>query len=170
MTLEEKIRIVQDFPKEGIEFMDITTLLNDAEGLKMAIDACADQVKDLEFDVIIGPEARGFIIGTPLAYAMNKPFVPIRKPGKLPAETLSYEYDLEYGTDTLEIHKDAIKPGQKVLIADDLLATGGTVEAVTHMVEELGGIVVGVVFLIELEFLKGREKLSNYDIYSVIKK
>lgn len=170
MTLEEKIRIVQDFPKEGIEFMDITTLLNDAEGLKMAIDACAAQVKDLEFDVIIGPEARGFIIGTPLAYAMNKPFVPIRKPGKLPAETLSYEYDLEYGTDTLEIHKDAIKPGQKVLIADDLLATGGTVEAVTHMVEELGGIVVGVVFLIELEFLKGREKLSNYDIYSVIKK
>jgi adenine phosphoribosyltransferase len=169
MTLEEKIRIVQDFPKEGIEFMDITTLLNDAEGLKMAIDACADQVKDLDFDVIIGPEARG-IIGTPLAYAMNKPFVPIRKPGKLPAETLSYEYDLEYGTDTLEIHKDAIKKGQKVLIADDLLATGGTVEAVIHMVEQLGGIVVGVVFLIELEFLKGREKLSNYDIYSVIKK
>lgn len=170
MNLEEKIRIVKDFPEEGIQFMDITTILKDGKALKESIDSCVALVEDVEFDVIVGPEARGFIIGTPMAYALEKPFVPVRKPGKLPAETLSYEYELEYGTDTLEVHSDAINPGDKVLIADDLLATGGTVEAITKMIEELGGEVVGIVFLIELEFLHGREKLSEYNLYSLIKK
>lgn len=170
MNLEEKIRVIKDFPKEGIEYMDITTLLKDGKAYKETIDKCITLTRDLDYDIIVGPEARGFIVAAPMSYATNKGFVPIRKPGKLPAEILSYEYKLEYGTDTLEVHLDAIKPGTKVLIADDLLATGGTVEAVVNMVEKLGGEVVGMVFIIELTFLKARENLEKYDIFSIIKK
>jgi adenine phosphoribosyltransferase len=170
MTFEQHIRSIMDFPKEGIEYMDITTLLKEGNVFHDAVDACIALAKDVEFDKVVGPEARGFIMGTPFAYATKKGFVPVRKPNKLPAEILSYTYDLEYGTDTLEIHKDSISKGDRVLIVDDLLATGGTVEAVVKMVEELGGIVVGLVFLIELEFLNGRDKLEGYDIYSLIKK
>jgi adenine phosphoribosyltransferase len=169
MDFTSKIRVIEDFPKEGISFKDITTLLKDPQGLKDAIDTMIETVSDLDFDLIVGPEARGFIVGTPMAYAMNKGFVPIRKPGKLPAETLRYEYELEYGTDVLEMHKDAIRPGQKVLIADDLLATGGTTKAVIEMIESLGGEVVGLVFLIELGFLEGRGMLEGYDVRSIIR-
>lgn len=168
MDINSKIRVIENFPKEGISFKDITTLLKDGEAYAEAIRQCEEKVKDLDFDVIVGPEARGFIVGAPLAVSLKKGFVPVRKPGKLPAETLSYEYDLEYGTDTLQIHKDAIQPGQKVLLADDLLATGGTMKAVVEMVEQLGGEVVGLIFFIELDFLKGREKIGNYNIYSLI--
>lgn len=170
MNFEEKIRMVKDFPKEGIEYMDITTLLKDGQAFYQVIDECIDLVKDIEYDKIVGPEARGFIMGTPMSYATKKGFIPVRKPGKLPAKTLSYSYDLEYGTDTLEIHEDSINKGDKILIADDLLATGGTVEAVINMIEKLGGEVVGLVFLIELEFLKGRDKLEGYPVHSLIKK
>lgn len=170
MNYEEKIRIIKDFPKEGIEYMDITTLLKDGEAFYQVIDECVDLVKNINYDKIVGPEARGFIIGTPMSYATKKGFVPVRKPGKLPGKTLNYSYELEYGTDSLEIHEDSIKKGDKVLIADDLLATGGTVEAVINMVEKLGGEVVGLVFLIELEFLNGRKKLHGYPVQSLIKK
>ena len=170
MNFEKDIRMIKDFPKEGIEYMDITTLLKKGGSFNEAIDACIDLVKDLDYNIVVGPEARGFIMGAPLAYATKTGFVPVRKPGKLPAKTLSYTYDLEYGTDTLEIHEDAIKPGDRVLIADDLLATGGTVEAVINMVEKLGGEVVGLVFLIELSFLNGKDKLNGYNLYSLIKK
>lgn len=170
MNYEKHIRSIMDFPKEGIEYMDITTLLKNGPVFKAAVNDCIQLADDLEYDTIVGPEARGFIMGTPFAYATNKGFVPVRKPGKLPAETLSYTYDLEYGTDTLEIHKDSIGKGDRVLIVDDLLATGGTVEAVIKMIEKLGGVVVGLVFLIELEFLNGREKLEGYPVYSLIKK
>lgn len=169
MDFNNMIRTVENFPKEGISFKDITTLLIDGEGYKTAIDTCIELVKDLDYVKIVGPEARGFVVGAPMSYATGKGFVPIRKPGKLPAETLSYEYELEYGTDTLEIHKDAITPGDKVIIADDLLATGGTVNAVAKMVEQLGGEVVGMVFLIELEFLNGRDRLKDYNVQSIIK-
>ena len=138
MDFRSKIRTIENFPKEGISFKDITTLLLDGESFKESIDACVDAVKDIEYNKIVGPEARGFVVGAPMSYATGKGFVPIRKPGKLPAEVLSYEYDLEYGTDILEVHKDAIQKGDKVIIADDLLATGGTVEAVTKMIEQLG--------------------------------
>ncbi|MDM8534452.1 adenine phosphoribosyltransferase [Clostridiaceae bacterium HSG29] len=170
MNFESKIRMIKDFPKEGIEYMDITTLLKDGDAFHDSVDACIELVKDLNFNKVVGPEARGFILGTPISYATKTGFVPVRKPGKLPAKTLSYTYDLEYGTDTLEIHADAIEPGDKVLIADDLLATGGTVEAVVKMVEKLGGEVVGMVFLIELGFLNGKDKLTDYKIKSLIKK
>lgn len=162
MNLKSKIREIPDFPKEGINFKDVTTLLQDGAAYRYAIDECARLVEDLEYDVIVGPEARGFLVGAPLAYAQSKSFVPVRKPGKLPAETLSFEYELEYGTDCLEIHKDAIQPGQKVLITDDLLATGGTVAAIVKMVESLGGEVVGLLFLMELDFLEGRKKIGDY--------
>lgn len=168
MNLKSLIREVQDFPKEGINFKDVTTLLQNGPAYRFAIDECAKLVADLEYDVIVGPEARGFLIGSPLAYAASKPFVPVRKPGKLPFETLTFEYELEYGTDSLEIHKDAIKPGQKVLIADDLLATGGTVAAIVKMIETLGGEVVGLLFLMELDFLEGSKKLANYRCDSLI--
>lgn len=168
MDLRKLIREVQDFPKEGIGFKDVTTLLQDGKAFKYAIDRCCEEVKDLEFDIIIGPEARGFIIGAPMAYALSKSFVPVRKPGKLPYTTKSVEYDLEYGTDVLEIHIDAIKKGQKVLIADDLLATGGTVNAMIKMIEEMGGEVVGCVFLMELTFIPARELLKGYDLRSII--
>lgn len=169
MDLRSKIREVMDFPKEGIGFKDISTLMQDGEAFKFAIDECIKATEDIEYNVIVGPEARGFLIGAPMAYATQKSFVPVRKPGKLPFDTLSFEYDLEYGTDTLEMHIDAVKPGDKVLIADDLLATGGTVGAMVKMIEKLGGTVVGCVFLIELEFLNGIDKLQGINTKSIIK-
>lgn len=168
MTFKDKIRVVEDFPKKGISFKDITTLLQDGEAYKEAIDACMEKARQVDFDVIVAPEARGFIIGAPLAYAMGKGFVPVRKPGKLPAETLDYEYELEYGTDVLQMHRDGIRKGQKVLVVDDLLATGGTTLSTIRMIEELGGEVAGVLFLIELEFLEGRKLLEDYRVESVV--
>ena len=169
MNLKDKIRIVEGFPKEGISFKDITTLLQDGKALKFAIDEIIADLKDKEVDLIVGPEARGFLMGTPVAYGMGVGFVPVRKPGKLPWEVESLEYDLEYGSNILEIHKDAIKPGQKVAIVDDLLATGGTMEAAAELIEKLGGEVVSMQFLIELEDLDGREKLTKYNVNSLIK-
>ena len=166
--LEEYVRSIPDFPEEGIIFRDVTSVLQDAEGLHLAVDTMQDLVKDLEFDVVAGPESRGFIFGTPIAYNMRKPFVLIRKKGKLPCETVEISYDLEYGKATIEMHKDSIKPGQKVLIVDDLIATGGTTEAMIKLVEQLGGEVVGVVVLIELAGLKGREKIAGYRLDSAI--
>ena len=167
-ALGDYVRTIPDFPKPGIMFRDITTILQDPDGLKMAIDGLIDCVKGLDYDVVVGPEARGFIFGVPVAYAEHKSFVPIRKKGKLPAETVEMTYDLEYGTATIEIHKDAIKPGQKVVIIDDLIATGGTVEAAAGLVEKLGGEVVKMVFVMELAGLKGRERLKKYDVDAVI--
>lgn len=168
MDLKDKIRVIEGFPSEGISFKDITTLLKDADALKECINQMAERFKDVHIDMVIGPESRGFIFATPLAYLLGTGFVPVRKPGKLPAETISYEYKLEYGTDKLEIHKDAIKPGQKILIIDDLLATGGTMFAAAKLVEKLGGEVVGLGFLIELNDLNGREKLSGYKVESLV--
>ncbi len=168
MSLKDKIRVIDGFPKEGISFKDITTLIGDGEGLKEAIDAMVEKLKDKNIDLVVGPEARGFIFGVPVSYALGVGFVPVRKPGKLPAETLSVTYDLEYGTDTLEIHKDAIKKGQRVAIIDDLLATGGTIEAVAKLVEEAGGDVVSMNFLIELTGLKGKDKLDKYEVNSLV--
>ena len=169
MDLKKSIRIVEDFPKEGISFKDITTLIADGEAFKYSIDAIAEHLKDKKVDVILGPEARGFIFGVPVAYALGVGFVPVRKKGKLPFETVSVSYDLEYGTDILEIHKDAIKKGQRVAIVDDLLATGGTTEAAIKLIENLGGEVVSLQFLIELEDLNGKAKLEGYHINSLIK-
>ncbi|WP_461612264.1 adenine phosphoribosyltransferase [Clostridium sp. Marseille-QA1073] len=168
MDLKDKIRVIDGFPKEGISFKDITTLLQDGEALKLTIDKIVEHLKDKNIDLIVGPEARGFLFGVPVAYAMGIGFVPIRKPGKLPYDTMKVEYDLEYGTDSLEIHKDSIKPGQRVAIVDDLLATGGTVSAVAKLVEEVGGEVVSLDFVIELTDLNGRKKIDNYDIMSVV--
>ncbi len=168
MDLKAKVRVVADFPKEGISFKDVTTLLEDGPAYAQAIDQMIAAASEWEYDVIVGPEARGFLVGAPMAVKTGKGFVPIRKPGKLPYKTLSYEYDLEYGTDTLQIHEGSIKPGQRVLIADDLLATGGTVGAVKAMIEQMGGIVTGAVFLMELMFLPGREKLGDTPIASII--
>ncbi len=168
MDFKSKIRVVEDFPKKGISFKDITTLLEDGEAYRKAIDACIDLVKEVPYDVIVGPEARGFLMGAPMSVLTQKGFVPIRKPGKLPYETVKHEYALEYGTDTLEMHLGAIKPGQRVLIADDLLATGGTAKAACELIEKLGGVVAGLVFLVELDFLEGREVLADYDVYSVL--
>ncbi|MCR8745482.1 adenine phosphoribosyltransferase [Romboutsia lituseburensis] len=169
MDLRKVIREVENFPKEGINFKDITTLMQDGEAFKFTIDEFINDLKDKNVDVIVGPEARGFLMGTPVAYGMGIGFVPVRKPGKLPHEVESYSYGLEYGTDTLEIHKDAIKPGQRVAIVDDLLATGGTMEAAAKLIENLGGEVVSMQFLIELEFLNGRDKLTQYNVNSLIK-
>lgn len=166
--IEDYVRSINNFPMEGIVFRDVTTVLQDAEGLHLAIDLIQDKIKDLDFDVVIGPESRGFIFGVPVAYNLNKSFVPVRKKGKLPCETVSMEYELEYGTAVIEIHKDAIKPGQKVVIIDDLIATGGTIEAIVKLVEGLGGEVAGICFLMELAGLKGREKLKDYRVESVI--
>lgn len=166
--LEDYVRSIPDFPEEGIIFRDVTSVLQDADGLQLAIDTMQEKIKDLEFDVVVGAESRGFIFGTPIAYNNHKPFVLIRKKGKLPCETIEKEYDLEYGTAVIEIHKDAIKPGQKVLIVDDLIATGGTTEAMIELIEELGGEVVGLVFLMELAGLKGRERLKDYRMESAI--
>ncbi|RKD28019.1 adenine phosphoribosyltransferase [Caminicella sporogenes DSM 14501] len=169
MNLKDKIRVIEDFPKEGISFKDITTLLQDGKAYKEAIDLCIKELEGKEFDIIVAPEARGFLVGAPLAYATNKGFVPVRKPGKLPYETIKYEYELEYGMDALEIHKDAVKSGQKVIIVDDLLATGGTTLSTIKLVEKLGAEVVGVLFLIELTFLDGRNTLKDYNVMSLIK-
>lgn len=168
MDLENKIRNIQDFPKPGIGFKDITTLIGDGEALKYTVDKMVNDIKAHNVDIIVGPEARGFIFGTPVAYALGVGFVPIRKPGKLPAEVEAYEYDLEYGTDTLEIHKDAIKPGMRVAIVDDLLATGGTIKAATELIEKLGGEVVVLEFVIELGFLKGRDRLTDYNVNTLV--
>ncbi len=169
MDLKKSIRIIEDFPKKGISFKDISTLLQDGEALRFTIDAMVEYLKDKKIDVIVGPEARGFLFGVPVAYALSAGFVPVRKPGKLPYDTLQIEYDLEYGSDVLEIHKDAIKPGQKVAIVDDLLATGGTVAAVTKLIEQMGGEVVSLNFVIELTELNGKAKLQGYDIMSLLK-
>ena len=168
MDLKSKIRTVENFPKEGISFKDITTVLEEPEAFKYAIDALVKIASEYDYDVIIGPEARGFIFSAPMSYAASKPLVLVRKPGKLPSETVSHEYALEYGTDVLEIHKDAIKKGDKVLIVDDLLATGGTTKATAELVEKLGAEVAAILFMIELTFLDGREKLSNYTVRNLI--
>lgn len=169
--LKDYIRNIKDFPEPGIIFRDITSVLEDSEGLKSAIDLMQEQIKDIDFDVIAGPESRGFIFGMPIAYNLGKSFAPVRKKGKLPCETVSIEYSLEYGDKTtIEMHKTAIKPGQKVVIVDDLMATGGTIEAAVKLVEKLGGTVVAAVFLIELTDLNGREKIKNIpNVYSVVK-
>ena len=166
--LEEYVRSMPDFPEPGIIFRDITTILQDPDGLHLAIQSMQDKLKDTEFDVVVGTESRGFIFGVPIAYNLHKAFVPVRKKGKLPCETVSMEYDLEYGSAVIEMHKDSIKPGQKVVLVDDLVATGGTIEAAIKLVEELGGEVVKVVFLMELAGLKGRERLKGYEVESVL--
>ena len=167
--VEDYVRSIPDFPEKGIIFRDITSVIQSPEGLKLAIDGINESLKDVDYDVVVGPESRGFIFGVPVAYANGKGFVPVRKKGKLPCETISEDYSLEYGTATIEMHKDAIVPGQKVVIVDDLIATGGTTEAIIKLIERLGGEVAKVVFLIELEGLNGREKLAGYDVDSVIK-
>ncbi|MCG3208851.1 MAG: Adenine phosphoribosyltransferase [Anaerolineae bacterium] len=169
MDLASTIRSVPDFPVKGILFYDITTLLKDPEALKASVDELAAAYKDKNIDVVVGMESRGFIFGMPVAYNLGTGFVPIRKPGKLPAETISESYALEYGTNTLQIHLDGITPGQRVLVVDDLLATGGTAQATCRLVERLGGVVAGVAFLIELTFLNGRDKLQGYDVFSLLK-
>ena len=166
--LKEKIRDVPDFPKKGILFKDITTLLKDASSYKEAVQALVDVVKDKEIDLIVGIESRGFIFGSVVAYQLGKGFAPIRKKGKLPAKTQSVTYSLEYGEDTVEIHEDAVSKGTKVLIVDDLMATGGTAQAVVQLIEKLGGHVIGLSFLIELDFLHGRKKLDGYDVFSLM--
>lgn len=168
MNLADKIRNIPDFPKPGIQFKDITTLLKDGAAFRESVDRMADLVKDLRIDVVAGPEARGFVMGAPLAYKLGVGFVPIRKAGKLPGDVLKGTYQLEYGQDTLEIHRDGIRPGQNVLVVDDLLATGGTIKAAIDMVRQLGGNIPAVIFLIELTFLEGRKKLEGYDVKSVI--
>lgn len=166
--LEEYVRSIPDFPEPGIIFRDVTSILQDADGLALAIDSLRAMVKDLDYDVVVGPESRGFIFGVPVAYAEHKSFVPVRKQGKLPCETVSREYELEYGTAVIEMHKDSIKPGQKVVIVDDLIATGGTTQAMIQLIEELGGEVVKVCFVMELAGLCGRKLLSGYDVEAAI--
>ena len=167
--IEEYVRSIPDFPEPGVIFRDVTSILQDADGLKLAIDSMQELVGDPDdVDVVVGTESRGFIFGVPIAYNLHKPFVPVRKKGKLPCETISKEYALEYGTATIEMHKDSIKPGQRVAIIDDLIATGGTIEAAIDLIEQLGGKVVKIVFLMELAGLKGREKLAGYDVKSVL--
>lgn len=166
--IEDYVVSIPDFPEPGVIFRDVTSILQDADGLQLAIDEMQKRLEGTDVDVIIGTESRGFIFGMPIAYNLHKPFVPVRKKGKLPRETVSASYDLEYGSAEIEIHKDAIKPGQKVAIIDDLIATGGTIEAAIKLVEELGGEVVKIVFLMELEGLHGREKMKGYDVESVI--
>lgn len=167
--LEDYVRSIPDFPEPGIIFRDVTSVLQEADGLQLSIDGIMDKLKGVDFDVVVGPESRGFIFGVPVAYNMKKGFVPVRKKGKLPCETVSMEYDLEYGSAVIEMHKDSIKLGQKVVIIDDLIATGGTIEAITKLVEQLGGEVVKIVFLMELAGLDGRRKLAKYDVDSVIR-
>ena len=166
--LEDYVVTIPDFPEPGIMFRDITSVIQDPEGLKLAVDGLVDLVKDLDFDLVIGPESRGFIFGVPVAYLLRKGFVPVRKKGKLPRETVSQKYDLEYGQAEVEIHKDAVRPGQKVVIVDDLIATGGSAEAAVKLVEKLGGQVVRMVFVMELAGLEGRKKLDGYDVESLI--
>jgi adenine phosphoribosyltransferase len=169
LDLKSKVREIMDFPKEGIDFKDITTLLKDGKAFKFAIKQLAEQVKNKQIDVIAGPEARGFLIGAPLAYELNVGFVPARKPGKLPGDVIRAEYKLEYGTDALEMHKDSVSPGENVLIVDDLLATGGTIMSTVELVKKQGGIIQGIAFLIELTSLNGRKALEGFDVFSIIK-
>lgn len=168
MDFKDKIRIIEGFPKEGISFKDVSTLIGDGEALRSSVDKLIEFLKDKNIDVVVGPEARGFIFGVPVAYGLGVGFVPVRKKGKLPYDTIKVEYDLEYGSDTLEIHKDAIKPGQRVAIVDDLLATGGTISSVAKLVEMVGGEVAAMEFVIELTELKGRDKLKNYEVMSLV--
>ena len=168
MKLEEKIRDIPDFPKKGIIFKDITTLLKDADAFRWVIDGLAAEFSGGEIDMVVAIESRGFILGGAVAHRLGLGFVPVRKLGKLPAETIQASYDLEYGSNTVEMHRDAIKPGQRVLVVDDLLATGGTVEATVRLIEDLGGEIAGVAFLIELDFLHGRDKLSGYRVVSLV--
>jgi adenine phosphoribosyltransferase len=168
MNIKDDIRVIEGFPKAGISFKDITTLIKNGDTFKYTIDEMVNQLKDKDIDIIVGPEARGFIVGAPIAYSMGVGFVPVRKPGKLPGDTLMVEYELEYGTDKLEIHKDAIKSGARVAIVDDLLATGGTVNAIAKLVEKLDGKVVGMLFLVELDELNGRNNIQKYRVDSVV--
>lgn len=167
-SIEEYVVSIPDFPEPGIVFRDVTSVLQDADGLRLSIDLMQEKLNGVDFDIIVGPESRGFIFGMPIAYNLHKPFIPIRKKGKLPRETVSVEYELEYGTAELEIHKDSILKGQRVVIIDDLIATGGTNEAMIRLIEKLGGKVVKAVFLMELAGLEGRKKLTGYEIDSVI--
>lgn len=169
MDLRDLIRDVEGFPEEGVLFKDITPLIQSPEGLREAINRMQKNLEGLEFDLVVGPESRGFLFGVPIAYNLNKGFVPVRKPGKLPYKTISQDYDLEYGSSTIELHIDAIKPGQKVVIVDDLLATGGTTRAMIDLIERMGGEVVKIEYLIELEFLKGIELFRDYNVSSLIK-
>ncbi len=166
--IDQYVRSIPDFPEPGIIFRDITSVIQSPDGLKKSIDGMVESLKGVEFDVVLGPESRGFIFGMPVAYALNKGFVPVRKKGKLPCATIEKEYALEYGTAVIEMHKDAIKPGDKVVIVDDLVATGGTIEAIIQMVESLGGEVVKIQFLMELAGLKGRERLKGYEVDSLL--
>ncbi|SHP92432.1 PRPP-binding protein, adenine/guanine phosphoribosyltransferase [Mycobacteroides abscessus subsp. abscessus] len=168
MDLKKFVTIVEDWPKPGIKFKDITTLMDNGEAYRYATDRIVDYAKERNIDIVVGPEARGFIIGCPVAYSLGVGFAPVRKEGKLPRETVKVNYGLEYGSDVLTIHKDAIKPGQRVLITDDLLATGGTIDATIKLVEQLGGVVAGIAFLIELTYLDGRNKLDGYDILTLM--
>ncbi|MBS2969820.1 adenine phosphoribosyltransferase [Metabacillus sp. KIGAM252] len=168
MDLKQYVTIVEDYPKPGIRFKDITTLMDKGEVYKYATDQIVEFAREKEIDLVVGPEARGFIIGCPVAYALEVGFAPVRKEGKLPREVIKVDYGLEYGKDVLTIHKDAILPGQRVLITDDLLATGGTIEATIKLVEELGGVVAGMAFLIELSYLDGRKKLDGYDVMTLM--
>ena len=167
--LEEYVMSIPDFPEPGVIFRDVTSILQDADGLKLAIDSLQALLKDVDFDVVVGTESRGFIFGMPLAYNLHKPFVPVRKKGKLPRETVEMSYELEYGSASIEMHSDAIQPGQRAVLVDDLIATGGTMEAAARLVESLGGEVAKIVFVMELAGLKGREKLKKYDVASVIR-
>ncbi len=166
--MEDYIMTIPDFPEPGIMFRDVTSVIHDPDGLKLAIDSLVEKLEGLDFDVIAGTESRGFIFGMPVAYLLHKPFVPVRKAGKLPRETVSKTYDLEYGTATIEIHKDAVAPGQRVVMIDDLIATGGTMKAAVDLIEELGGEVVKIVFLMELAGLEGRRVLEGYDVEAVV--
>ena len=166
--LEDYVRSIPDFPEPGIIFRDVTTVIQDPDGLRLAVDKLQEMVQDIDYDVVVGPESRGFIFGVPVAYNMHKSFVPVRKKGKLPCETIEMEYELEYGKAVIEMHKDSIKPGQKVVIVDDLIATGGTTEAIVKLVEALGGAVVKICFLMELAGLKGRERLAGYDVDAAV--
>lgn len=168
MDLKEKIRVIEGFPKEGISFKDVTTILQDSEAYKYTVDKIVEKLKDKKVDLVVGPEARGFLFGAPVAYALGVGFIPVRKKGKLPYDTISMNYDLEYGSDELEIHKDAINPGQKIAIVDDLLATGGTISSVAKLVEQVSGEIVSINFVMELTDLNGREKLKKYDINSLV--
>lgn len=168
MDLKQYITQVKDWPKPGVNFKDITTIMDNGTAYKYATDQIVEYAKEKQVDIVVGPEARGFIIGCPVAYAMNIGFAPVRKKGKLPREVISYEYELEYGTNVLTMHKDAIKPGQRVLITDDLLATGGTIEATIKLVESLGGIIAGIAFIIDLKYLNGMDKLKGYDVISLV--
>ncbi len=168
MDLKQYVTIVPDWPKPGIKFKDITTLMDNGQAYKYATDQIVRYARQQNIDIVVGPEARGFIIGCPVAYSLEVGFAPVRKEGKLPRETIKVNYGLEYGSDVLTIHKDAIKPGQRVLITDDLLATGGTIEATVQLVEELGGIVAGIAFLIELAYLEGRKKLDGYNVLTLM--